>query len=67
MDMNTGQEVVDLTKVLTKEHEQKWVALSKDNKTVVDFDDDLIALDERVEGKDVTFMKVPASDVYLSF
>lgn len=63
--MDTG--VVDLTKILTKEHEQKWVALSRDNKTVVAFDDDLIALDKLVGGKDVVFMKVPPSDVYLSF
>ncbi len=59
--------VVDLTTVLKKEHERKWVALSRDNKSVVDFDDDLIALDKRVRRDEVTFMKVPPSDVYLSF
>ena len=59
--------VIDLTKVLTKDHEKKWVALSKDNKKVIDFDVDLIALDKRVNRSEVTFMKVPPSDVYLSF
>lgn len=59
--------VVDLTSVLTKEHEKKWVALSRDNKKVIDFDENLIALDKRVDRKEVTFMKVPPSDVYLCF
>ena len=64
MSSNT---IVDLTKVLSKEHEKKWVALSKDNSKVVDFDVDLLALDKRVKTDEVTFMKVPASDVYLGF
>ncbi len=64
MSSNT---VVDLTKVLSKEHEMKWVALSKDNSKVIDFDADLLTLDKRVQAEEVTFMKVPASDVYLSF
>ena len=59
--------VIDLTSVLSKEHEKKWVALSKDNKRVIDFDADLIALDKRVNKDEVVFMKVPPSDVYLSF
>jgi hypothetical protein len=59
--------VVDLTTILTHEHERKWVALSKDNKKVVDFDKSLIELDKRVNRDEVTFMKVPPSDVYLCF
>ena len=59
--------VIDLTTILTREHEQKWVALSRDNKTVVAFGADLITLDQRVGDKDVVFMKGPRSDVYLSF
>ena len=58
---------VDLTKVLGREHEQKWVALSRDNKRVIAYNEDLIKLDKQVEGQDVVFMKVPASDSYLSF
>ncbi len=58
---------IDLTSILKAEHECKWVALSRDNKRVVDFDADLIALDKRVKKDEVTFMKVPPSDVYLSF
>lgn len=37
-----NNEVVDLTSVLSEIHEKKWVALSKDNKVVVDFDADLL-------------------------
>ncbi len=57
--------VIDLTTVLSKEHERKWVALSKDNKRVVDFDADLIALDKRVDHTKVTYMKVAPLGVYL--
>jgi hypothetical protein len=59
--------VVDLTTVLKKEHEQKWVALSRDNTRVVDFDVDLLALDRRVNKDEVTYMKVPSSSMFLSF
>jgi hypothetical protein len=59
--------VVDLTSILSKEHEMKWVALSKDNTKVIDFDTSLIELDKRVNKDEVTYMKVPSSDVYLSF
>lgn len=65
--MGMDNHVIDLTTILTREHEQKWVALSRDNKTVVAFDADLTKLDQRVGGKDVVFMKVPRSDAYLSF
>ena len=65
VDMDTN--VIDLTTILTPEHEEKWVALSRDNKTVVAFDADLAALDQIVGDQDVVFMKVPHSDAYLSF
>lgn len=58
---------IDLSKVLTEEHERKWVALSADNTKVVDYGDSLVELDKRVSGQDVVYMKVPPSDVYLSF
>lgn len=60
-------QVIDLTSILTSEHEKKWVALSKDNSKVIDFDDDLVVLDRRVNKDEVTFMKVPSSHSYLSF
>ena len=57
----------DLTKILGKQHEKKWVALSKDSKKVLAYNEDLIELDKQVEGQDVIFMKVPPSGVFLSF
>ena len=62
-----GMGTNDLTRVLTKDHEKKWVALSRDNTQVVAFDDDLVALDKKVAGQDIVFMKVPSSEAYLSF
>lgn len=59
--------LVDLTNILTKEHEEKWVALTRDNTKVVAFDEDLTRLDARVGDQEVVFMKVPRSDGYLSF
>ena len=59
------QGIIDLTKVLDEKHEKKWVALSRDNKRVVDFDADLVALHKRVDKDDVVFMRVPPSDSYL--
>jgi hypothetical protein len=59
--------VIDLTSVLSREHEKKWVALSKDNKCVVDYDESLIELGKRVDKRQVTFMKAPPTDVYLCF
>lgn len=57
---------IDLTNVITKEHEKKWVALSKDNTRVIDYDADLVALDKRVDHTKVTYMKVAPLGVYLS-
>lgn len=62
-----NSQVIDLSSVLSTIHEKKWVALSRDNSRVVDFDIDLLALDSRVNKDEVTFMKVPASDAFLSF
>ena len=65
--MTAKNNAVDLTNILGKEHEEKWVALSSDSTSVVAFDVDLLVLDKKVAGKDVVFMKVPSSETYLSF
>lgn len=58
----------DLTKILKKEHEEKWVALSKDQTSVVDYAERLSQLRERVgEQAEVTYMKVLASDTVYGF
>lgn len=59
----------DFTKIITKEHEGKWVALTRDCYHVVDFGDDFIALAERMDRKkkDVVYHKVLSSDMEYSF
>ena len=44
----------------------KWVAISKDNK-VVDSAKTLVQLSKKVEGKDVTYMKIPISGTSFAF
>jgi hypothetical protein len=57
----------DLTKILTKAHERKWVALSPDYRKVVGYGDKLAALTARVGKKKVVYMKVPRTDTYHAF
>ena len=59
----------DLTKVLSREHEQKWVALTKDHSTLVDFADNLKILRDRLgdHKNDYIFMRVLRSDREYSF
>ena len=57
----------NLPNIITEEHEKKWVAIARDYSEVVDFDESLVILDKRIEGKDIVYMKIPPSDVYLSF
>jgi hypothetical protein len=50
----------NLTKILTKAHENKWVALSSDYKKVVDYSEDLLALRERIgNNENIVYIKVP--------
>ena len=59
----------DFTKILKKIHEEKWVALSADHSRVLDFDEDFLALTERMEKKEdrYVYMKVLRSDMEYSF
>ena len=59
----------DLTKVLSKEHEEKWVALSRDQRRVVDSGVSLPKLRERLGEKknDYVYMKILRSDIEYSF
>jgi len=59
----------NLTKVLKKVHEEKWVALSSDHSRVIDFDKNLPALTKRMDkkrGRHV-YMKVLRSDMEYCF
>ncbi len=57
----------DLTKILNKSHENKWVALSPDRYKVLGSSDNLIELHRIVKNQNPTYMKVPPSDVEFAF
>ena len=57
----------DFTKILKRDHEGKWVALSEDGTTVIAYDENLLELDKKVGDTKVVYMKVPLSDVSYAF
>ena len=59
----------DLTKIIGKEHEEKWVALTKNHDKLVDFADTLKVLRDRLgeHKNDYVYMKVLRSDMEYSF
>ena len=58
---------LDLSKLLTKEHEQKWVALSEDYEKVVDYSANLLELRKRIGDTQVVYLKVPESGKRYAF
>lgn len=59
--------LANLTKTLTKDHEKKWVAFADDYSRIVGFNESLVELKKDVGDTDVVYMKIPPSDVYLTF
>ena len=59
----------DLTKILGKVHETKWVALTKNRRTLIDSADSLTELREKLGRKknDAVYMKVLPSDMEFAF
>jgi len=59
----------NLTKVLKKIHEEKWVALSADHSRVIDYDKDFLKLTTRMDRKKdrCVYMKVLRSDMEYCF
>jgi len=57
----------DLTKILGKTHENKWVALSPDYKKVVGSSVKLVRLQKSVGKKEAVYMFVSPSDVHFAF
>lgn len=57
----------DLQKILTKDHENKWVALSEDYKSVIDFSEDLSDLTKKIGVDNVVYIKVPIFGVSYAF
>ena len=58
---------IDLRRVLKKEMEGKWAALSVDYKKVFGFSDDLTSLTQKMGTKKVVYMKVLPSGVSFAF
>ncbi|MEJ0053428.1 MAG: hypothetical protein WDN10_01720 [bacterium] len=52
---------------ITKEHENKWIALSPDHSEVLESAADLMDLKAKVGERDVVYLKVPASGTYFAF
>ncbi len=58
---------VELHKILTKSHEKMWVALSLDRAKVLDYSNNLLELKNKINTKDVVYMKVLPSDTSFAF
>lgn len=58
---------VDLTKIIKRGHEGKWVALSKDYKKVLGASGNLKTLTKKVGRQDVVYMRVPLSGYSYAF
>lgn len=57
----------DLTKILNKSHENKWVALSANRSKVLGSSDSLITLQKKISEKGVSYMKVLPRDSSFAF
>ena len=57
----------DLSKILKKSHENKWVAISESGTEVVAANEKLIDLQHEVGDKKVIYMKVLPADVSFAF
>ena len=62
MKINTN-----LSKILNKSHEKKWVALSHNRSKVLGYSDNLLELKNKVNDKNVIYMKVLSSDTSFAF
>ena len=57
----------NLSKILDKSHEKKWVALSPDRSKVLGSSMNLVELKNKVNNKEVLYMKVLSSDTSFVF
>ncbi len=62
MKVNTN-----LSKILNKSHENKWVALSPNRSKVLGASENLVELRNKVNDKDALYMKVLPSDASFAF
>lgn len=66
--MNTKEKIIenksDLSKLLKPSHENKWVAISRDYRKVVDFADSLVDLDKKIKDPmSVIYTRILSRDV----
>lgn len=57
----------DLTSVIKKEHEGKWIALSSDYSRVVDFADTPHELKQKIGNQEVVFMRALPTNISYAF
>ena len=57
----------DLSKVLKKEHENKWIALSLDRSKVLAAGKTILELDQRVDPAEAVYMYVLPRDISFAF
>jgi hypothetical protein len=57
----------DLTKIITKRHANKWVALSPDQKKVVAYAENLKSLTKKVGSQKVVYLKAPSPNIVYAF
>jgi hypothetical protein len=62
MERNTN-----LSKILSKIHENKWVALSRDRSKVLDYSESLLRLKSKIATEDAVYVKVLPSDMSFAF
>lgn len=57
----------NLSGILKKKHEGKWVALTKDYKQIISYSDRLTTLERKVGEKDAVYIKALRTDVSYAF
>ncbi len=57
----------DLSKILKRKHEGKWVAISYDYKKIVGYSDNLQKLTKEIRDKNVIYLKALSSSVRYAF
>jgi len=57
----------NLSNIIKKEHEGKWIALSPMYDKVVGYSNDLVSLTREMKNQDVVYMKPTASDSLYAF
>ncbi|MEK7558604.1 MAG: hypothetical protein AAB507_02140 [Patescibacteria group bacterium] len=52
------KESKQISKLINKLHENKWVAFSSDYKKIIDYKEGLVELDKKVGDKDAVYIRV---------